>query len=231
GPAVGAITTETRGQNSWLNYGKYGEQNRNAKVEDTIFADQKIGLMPSWTWTENFDEGVSEDRALPEFGSEGFQNLSPEEKANSIGHKIDPQGSKIADLNGFKFSKRDRVPIFDVVDRETLTEPEIRVIEASGVTSVRMYGGRSATGIASYNHVEKEMSIDVNNKLGSAVFTSQQEVNKAIVHESIHAIIHNSGNSEVVNEELGPIRDKIIENKDTAGEYLKRVIGFIESGR
>lgn len=29
-----------------------GEHNRRAKVEDTIFADQKTGLMPSWTWTE-----------------------------------------------------------------------------------------------------------------------------------------------------------------------------------
>jgi hypothetical protein len=52
GSAVGAITSETRGQNSWLNYGPNGEANRNAKVEDTVFADQKTGLMPEWTWTE-----------------------------------------------------------------------------------------------------------------------------------------------------------------------------------
>lgn len=52
GSAVGAITTETRGQNSWLNYGPYGEKNRTAAVEDTVFADQKTGLMPEWTWTE-----------------------------------------------------------------------------------------------------------------------------------------------------------------------------------
>lgn len=52
GDAVAAITTETRGQNSWLNYGPMGEKNRNAKVEDTVFADQKTGLMPEWTWTE-----------------------------------------------------------------------------------------------------------------------------------------------------------------------------------
>jgi len=52
GSAVAAITSETRGQNSWLNYGPYGESNRAAKVEDTVFADQKTGLMPEWTWTE-----------------------------------------------------------------------------------------------------------------------------------------------------------------------------------
>lgn len=57
GSAVGAITSETRGQNSWLNFGKYGEQNRTAKVEDTVFAPQKTGLMPEWTWKEGFNEG------------------------------------------------------------------------------------------------------------------------------------------------------------------------------
>ncbi len=52
GSALAAITSETRGQNSWLNYGPQGEKNRNAKIEDTTFADQKTGLMPSWTWNE-----------------------------------------------------------------------------------------------------------------------------------------------------------------------------------
>jgi hypothetical protein len=56
GPALGALTSETRGQNSWLNNGMYGEQNRNAKVEDTVFAPQKIGLMPDWTWEEGIEE-------------------------------------------------------------------------------------------------------------------------------------------------------------------------------
>lgn len=57
GSAIGAITSETRGQNSWLNYGPHGEANKTAKVEDTIFADQKTGLMPAWTW----EEGISAD--------------------------------------------------------------------------------------------------------------------------------------------------------------------------
>ena len=61
GPAVGAITSETRGQNSWLNYGPFGETNRTAKVEDTVFADQKIGLMPEWTWSEGRAGDMEED--------------------------------------------------------------------------------------------------------------------------------------------------------------------------
>jgi hypothetical protein len=50
--AVPAATTELRGQNSWLNYGPYGESNRTAKAADTVFADQKLGLMPDWTWKD-----------------------------------------------------------------------------------------------------------------------------------------------------------------------------------
>jgi hypothetical protein len=58
GPALGALTSETRGQNSWLNYGPYGEKNRTANVLDTVFAEQKSGLMPSWTWQEGLETPV-----------------------------------------------------------------------------------------------------------------------------------------------------------------------------
>ena len=64
GSAIKAMTSETRGQNSWLNFGPYGETNRTAKVEDTVFAEQKTGLMPEWTWAEgrvgDYQEGGRE---------------------------------------------------------------------------------------------------------------------------------------------------------------------------
>lgn len=50
-----AMTTETRGQNSWLNYGPHGDFNRTASAADTIYAPQKIGLLPDW---------VMQDRVL-----------------------------------------------------------------------------------------------------------------------------------------------------------------------
>lgn len=52
GPARRALTTETRGQNSWLNYGPFGERNQTASVGDTVFADQKMGLLPEWVTEE-----------------------------------------------------------------------------------------------------------------------------------------------------------------------------------
>lgn len=53
GPALAALTTETRGQNSWLNFGPHGRSNQTAALEDTVFADQKLGLLPSWAWAKS----------------------------------------------------------------------------------------------------------------------------------------------------------------------------------
>jgi hypothetical protein len=44
-----AMTNETRGQNSWVNYGPHGDANRTASAENTIYAPQKVGIMPAWT--------------------------------------------------------------------------------------------------------------------------------------------------------------------------------------
>ena len=62
-----ALTSETRGQNSWLNYGPHGEKNRNARTEDTVFADQKVGVMPPWTTHEGAEDFIRpEDREAME---------------------------------------------------------------------------------------------------------------------------------------------------------------------
>jgi len=91
GSAVGAITSETRGQNSWLNYGPYGERNQTAKVEDTVFAEQKTGLMPEWTWTEGrvSDEGLTErEQAIRAEGRAG----RPSGVLNQSGGTIEVDG-------------------------------------------------------------------------------------------------------------------------------------------
>jgi hypothetical protein len=52
-----AMTSETRGQNSWVNYGPHGENNRTARTEQTVFADQKTGVMPQWVIREGAGDG------------------------------------------------------------------------------------------------------------------------------------------------------------------------------
>ena len=42
-----ALTAETRGQNSWVNHGPFGEQNRR-DPQNTVYAAQKAGLLPDW---------------------------------------------------------------------------------------------------------------------------------------------------------------------------------------
>jgi hypothetical protein len=66
--ARGAMTSETRGQNSWVNYGPHGEANRGASGANTVYADQKTGVMPRWTQTEGApigDPGMSIPAAPP----------------------------------------------------------------------------------------------------------------------------------------------------------------------
>lgn len=54
--ARGALTSETRGQNSFLNYGPNAKHNRAASGADTIYADQKTGVMPEWTHNEGLPD-------------------------------------------------------------------------------------------------------------------------------------------------------------------------------
>ena len=54
--AARAMTTETRGQNSWVNYGPFGEQNRENPAS-TVYADQKLTLLPDFV----LNEGVAAD--------------------------------------------------------------------------------------------------------------------------------------------------------------------------
>ena len=51
-----AMTTETRGQNSWLNYGPFGEKNRKARTEGSTFAPQKVGILPHWVHHEGAED-------------------------------------------------------------------------------------------------------------------------------------------------------------------------------
>jgi hypothetical protein len=57
--AARAMTAGTRGQNSDVNFGPNAEFNKTASGEDTIYADQKIGLMPEWATDSNIEPDVT----------------------------------------------------------------------------------------------------------------------------------------------------------------------------
>jgi hypothetical protein len=58
--ARGAMDAETLGQNSWVNSGPAGVFNKGASSADTIFADQKAGLLPRDV-VKSAEEGVGAD--------------------------------------------------------------------------------------------------------------------------------------------------------------------------
>lgn len=66
--AIPAMTSETRGQNSWVNYGPFGAANR-ADPKNTVYADQKTGVMPSWTWQEGVEDTTAYGISAPVEGA------------------------------------------------------------------------------------------------------------------------------------------------------------------
>jgi hypothetical protein len=68
-----AIATETRGQNSLLNYGPDGERNRNASLENTVFSDQKTGLLPNLVSTHRTPIGDERRRRIDADGPDGLR--------------------------------------------------------------------------------------------------------------------------------------------------------------
>jgi hypothetical protein len=60
--ALPAAASETRGQNSWVNFGPYGKQNQTASPSATEYAAQKTGLLPKWA----YEEGLLSDWLWPQ---------------------------------------------------------------------------------------------------------------------------------------------------------------------
>jgi hypothetical protein len=136
GPAVAAITTETRGQNSWLNYGPFGEQNRKATVDDTVFAEQKTGLMPEWTWNEGKAEAmpeqvddqdtqaVADSSALFEKSQELFEKIS-DAAGGSKKRSLAEERRKFMDENpDIKFMDENMAYIYRQIEDNNLGKKE-----------------------------------------------------------------------------------------------------------
>jgi len=144
GPAKGAITSETRGQNSWLNFGPYGESNRDAKVEDTVFADQKTGLMPEWTWTEGLaaDDAPYPDRRLSRLSVR--PSISP-----TVGRQITARQNELMYARGSDAIARilSKTRIAKPDDAKRFTDSVLRRFQDSMLPVGRMIQELSARGL------------------------------------------------------------------------------------
>jgi hypothetical protein len=103
-----ALTTETRGQNSWVNFGPQGEKNRTASGSDTVYADQKTGLLPMWVSEDGRNDSVSEadkpkfSKATPgknRVPQEHRDNLTDDGKGNYVFFHKGPKSLKGGKIN------------------------------------------------------------------------------------------------------------------------------------
>lgn len=110
-----ALATETRGQNSWLNFGPYGDTNRTAGILDTIFADQKTGLLPSWAVMKGLPEADVRRKRAIDLARANPANLSGalDEAGNlTLQHRSKKQLDRIDpafDGTGYDQNKRDYI--------------------------------------------------------------------------------------------------------------------------
>lgn len=83
-----AMTSETRGQNSYVNYGPNGEFNRKASAADTKYADQKIGLLPKWAVDEGRKDITAYHGSPHDFDKFDASKIGTGEGAQAYGHGL-----------------------------------------------------------------------------------------------------------------------------------------------
>lgn len=94
-----ALTTETRGQNSWVNFGPHGEHNR-TNPQQTIYAPQKAGILPDWAHEHESYLKKNEDE--DEFG----------EQSHHAERRYSYTPAKLRPIDATLNSIRDRLPHF-----------------------------------------------------------------------------------------------------------------------
>lgn len=135
-----AMTTETRGQNSWLNYGPHSEHNQGASAKDTIYAQQKAGILPDWVMQEGrLDPPM---QPAPPFYSaleKNIENMKPEkapaQQWSGIIHNtpgIKPDELKWLAVDDWLKAQKGQVTKSDLLDYIRANQPEVHVIERGG---------------------------------------------------------------------------------------------------
>ena len=164
GSALAALTTETRGQNSWLNFGPFGEQNRTAAVEETVFADQKTGLMPSWTWTEGraVDAKIGDANEILKQTGTGGAGSGNTLRANDLGVAVEYGTARdgASSFVGVHYSKQPRTSLSGYYYGQGITGAEQRRLQNADSrlkNRIHFYvdtgaGVRPESGVGQYVH-------------------------------------------------------------------------------
>jgi len=134
-----AMTSETRGQNSWVNYGPHGETNRSASQGATKYADQKTGLLPDWA----IHEGAG-DQTISGITGERFAGAGrPEPEAQALGAINDAVYTALAKRAGMSPDElAQKFPLPGVQKAETA--PDGALYQSSKINDAVRNGGTGA---------------------------------------------------------------------------------------
>lgn len=127
-----AMTTETRGQNSWVNFGPFAEHNRTANGAETQYAPQKIGLLPDWVVNEGaFDEEPASEMRLNQGAAFNVQELLARESMGDFPLVRTADGALLLNIGkqSALFLEK-KIPVLD--NRPRFQERANKVAEAIG---------------------------------------------------------------------------------------------------
>lgn len=208
-----AMTTETRGQNSWVNFGPHmrnpdGSIKKKGDpgyldVRSRPFAQQKVGLLPAeFTQVENVDNEVQK----------GTGNQS------GITSRI---------------KKGDVLPVDQVLEGMEIGEGFKALLDYGKRIKLNIHfeGRRQAEPLATYTPSKDKIAFNINHKLFSG--RTDREIQATIAHELIHKIIKDQlGNDDSLqrkemNAELIKLRDHL-EKQDISNldPNTQQIIGY-----
>jgi hypothetical protein len=96
------MTTETRGQNSWVNFGPHGEANR-SNQKATVYAEQKATLLPEEIVFDGIEEGGAPE--LTQSDEQQADALAQEARGKiRLGRDLQAQPSLITLMEGADLS-------------------------------------------------------------------------------------------------------------------------------
>ncbi len=159
-----AMASETRGQNSWVNFGPHGKANQTANQADTVYADQKAVLAPDWVINDGTPRPLHEVNPIAAWEGTIMRH------AVSLGAKVTRGGiskgaAADAEQSILDFAKRNP----DHPTSQAIMDLYSRAVEARNSGSVEQYFQhesvpspyhiQSAFGTAAFEAVARDASL------------------------------------------------------------------------
>lgn len=200
GSAIGAMTSETRGQNSWLNYGKFGEKNRTAKVEDTVFAEQKIGLMPEWTWQEGRAGDMGNDTDTKNSAKEQLpKKATPIQKQGSVEINTTTASTVVSQEGDSDLKRKIISDAKKVLVALKGIAPDMKVVIFDNDVDMRAAIGGVDRG--AFDPATNTIYINLES-VQRAMDSSKRNKSNTLLHEGVHPILNiiSANNDDIINK-------------------------------